>query len=258
MIARRLMPLLLLSLSGTAFAGPTWTIPVGWMGDLTSDGTSLYMTTMVGSRPTSVLQPSNGALIRSFEQRPFVTAAPRGAAFDGEGHLWLTSMSPDVCALDKSGSVLGCIVISDPVPDAPDEFRSGALAFDGTYLYVGDIDTNTVVVTDTAGSFLRYFDSGRRAEAMAFDPSTGDLWILDLFVADQVTEITTDGALVRDCRVPFVRAPSTAALGGLAIMGSKFYVAEPLDPERPEDGTLVHVLQRESLACDPPIHRPSR
>jgi len=252
------LSLLLVSLTGTAFASPTWTVPVGWMGDLTSDGTYLYMTTMDSSRRTVVLDREDGAIVATIEQNPLVTSNPRGAALDGAGHLFLTSMGPDVCELDNTGQSVNCFAAPDPVPVEPDTFRSGAIAFDGTYLYVGDIDSGTILVTDTAGSLVRHFESGRRPEGMAFEPSTGHLWVVDLFEANRMSEITTDGTRVRECEIPYARVPLTAALGGIAIVGSKFYVAEPLDPLLPEAGTLIHVLQRNSLACDPPIHRPLR
>jgi len=241
--------LLVLSLAKTSAAQTTLTLSIGWMGDLTFDGTFLYMTTMDGFRPIYKLDPATGAVVAVVEQNPFVTAAPRGVAFDGSGHLFLTSMSPNVCEVDTSGAVVNCFTVPDPVPNVTEGFRTGTIAFDGTNLYIGDTDAPTILVTDRSGTAIRHFDSGRRPDGMVFDPSTGHLWTVDLFAANKMSEITTDGALVRDCDISY--EPGAFGLGGIAIVGSKFYIAEPLNPLSPGDGTTIHVLERNSLICNP-------
>lgn len=86
---------------------------------------------------------------------------------------------------------------------------------------------------------------------MVFDSSTAYLWVVDLFVVNKMSEITTNGEVVRNCDIPYT--PGPFGLGGLAIVGSKFYISEPLNPASPGDGTTIHVLERNSLICNPPL-----
>lgn len=244
--------LLVFTLARTAAAQTTLTLDRGWMGDLTFDGTFLYMTTMDGFRPIIKLDPATGAIVVIIDQNPFVTLGPRGVAFDGVDHLFLTSMTPSVCELDRSGTVFNCFDVPDPVANDPEEgFRTGAIAFDGTNLYIGDTDAGTILVTDRSGGVIRRFDSGRRPEGMVFDPSTGNLWVVDLFVTDKMAEITTNGELVRECDITY--NPGDFGLGGITIVGSKFYISEPLNPASPGDGTRIHIFERSTLVCNPAL-----
>jgi DNA-binding beta-propeller fold protein YncE len=238
----------------TTLAHPTFNLPIEWMGDIVSVGADMYVTTMAGSRPIYRINPLTGEILEVVEQSPFTVAFPEGVAFDGVDHLFVTDLSPRVCELTTGGSPVQCFTVVDPVPGDTDGFRTGALAFDGTDLYVGNIDASTILVTDRSGVPIRYFDSGMRPTGMVFDATTGHLWVLDIFVADRVSEITTDGTLVRRCSVPY--DPGGYGLGGIALEGSKFYVTEPLNPAEPADGTTLLVIQRNSLKCDPPLHGP--
>jgi DNA-binding beta-propeller fold protein YncE len=234
-------------------AHPTLTLPIGWMGDIVSDGTDIYVTTMAGARPIYRINRLTGEILAVLEESPFVVGNPRGAAFDGVDRLFVTAMSPKVCELTTGGSLVQCFTVDvDPFPNATDGFRTGAIAFDGTNLYVGDVDAGTILVTDRSGVVIRYFDSGMRPDGMVFDATTGHLWVVDIFLSDRLSEITTDGTLVRQCSVPY--EPGIFGLGGIALVGSKFYVAEPLNPAEPADGTTLRAIQRNSLKCDPPFH----
>jgi len=248
---RLVILLLVLALARTAAAQGTFTLPIGWMGDLTFDGTFLYLTTMDGWRPIIKIDPATGLIVAVVDQTPFVTAAPRGVAFDGAGHLFLTSMSPAVCEADINGTVTNCFTVPDPVPNITADFRTGAIAFDGSNLYIGDTDAGTILVTDRFGAVIRHFESGLRPEGMVFDPSIGNLWVLDLFAANKMSEVGTSGELIRECEIPYT--PGLYGLGGIAIKGSQFYISEPFNPASPGDGTTIHVVERSSLICTPAI-----
>jgi len=261
LIARRLVKNLVvriaLAMSCTVPATVTgqsaFTLSVGWMGDLTTDGTFLYMTTMDGFRPIIKIDPTIGAVIATIPQTPGLTANPRGAAFGGADRLFLTSMTPAVYEFETGGTPVSMFTLPDPVPNATEGFRTGAIAFDGTHLYVGDVDSPTIIVTSRSGEVLRHFNSNRRPDGMAFDLTTGNIWVVDIFAANKMSEMSRNGELVRECDIQY--APGAFGLGGIALIGSRFYVAEPLNPADPGDGTRIHVLERHSLVCNPPLVR---
>ena len=81
---------------------------------------------------------------------------------------------------------------------------------------------------------------------MVFDPTTGNIWALNSFNS-KISEITTSGALVRQCETP--RDPKDHGIGAVTLVGSDLYIAES-DPLAP--GTIF-VVNKASLVCDPPL-----
>lgn len=247
---RRLALLLLLGFLKTATAQTTFTLP-GWLGDLTTDGTYLYMSTMSGFRPFFKIDPATGAIVRTISQNPTVANNPRGIALDGTGRLFMTDMAPNVYEFDLNGNALGSFSVPDPIPNNTAGFRTGALAFDGANFYVGDVDATTVLVTDRTGNVSRHFTVGARPEAMVFDRSTNTIWMLDLFVLNKLIEVSITGDTIRRCEVRYI--PGIFGVGGVAILGSKFYIGHPVNPQNPDEGTVVHVLDRATILCDPAL-----
>jgi DNA-binding beta-propeller fold protein YncE len=116
------------------------------------------------------------------------------------------------------------------------------LAFDGTLLYISDLDSGLVQVTDREGRFVRSFQSGLRAAGMCFDPASGNLLVVSMSDST-ISEITPEGVLVRSFRGP--QRASVQGLGGIARFNGKLYVSEVSDPDpfsAPEVAGTVYIL----------------
>ncbi len=219
---------------------------------LAYDGTFLYASELSGFRTIYKLDPTTGAVLGSF-------LAPSPAGFDGNGNpndlvadgagrLFVSDIGNLVYEIDATGTT---IFNSFSLP-----FRGGAIAFDGTNLYIGDFDSSQVRVTDRFGSFIRTFDSGLRPAGMVFDPTTGHLWVISE-IDEKVSEITTNGALVRSCDGP--RNPGVQGLGGVTRVGAQLYIAEVSDPDpftAPDIPGTIFIVDPASLTCNPPIVLP--
>jgi hypothetical protein len=86
---------------------------------------------------------------------------------------------------------------------------------------------------------------------MAFDPTSGNLWVVDQF-GDIVTEMTTGGEMVRTCTGP--RQPGPQGLGSIAVVGSDLYIGQCLDPDAsvpPDIPGTIFVVAPSSLPCNP-------
>lgn len=207
---------------------------------------------MSGFRTIYKLNPTTGAVLGSF-------LAPSPAGFDGNGNpndlvadgtgrLFVSDIGNIVYEIDDTGTT---IFNSFSLP-----FRGGAIAFDGTNLYIGDFDSSLVQVTDRFGNFIRSFDSGLRPAGMVFDPTTGHLWVISEF-DEKVSEITTNGELIRSCDGP--RDPGVQGLGGVTRVGSKLYIAEVSDPDPftlPDIPGTIFIVDPGTLTCNPPITVP--
>lgn len=203
---------------------------------ITYDGTYLYLSNGYAWRDLDKIDPATGAVVGSIP----LGGNPRDVVYDGAGHFYASDMSGFVRKIDTVGA---------HIADFPLPFRGGAIAFDGTSLYVGDIDHSAVVVMDQSGNITRSFDPGLRPEGMVFDPATGNLRVITLFDS-RIFEITTSGQFVRACASPFV--PGAYGLGGITIVGTTFVIAESTVPNDPAQGTTILSLDRNSLVCDPP------
>jgi hypothetical protein len=246
--ARRMALLLPFAFLNTAAAQTSFTVP-GWLGDLTTDGTYLYMSTMSGFRPFFKIDPAAGTVVEAISQKPTAANNPRGIALDAAGRLFMTDMAPKVYEFDTSGNALGSFSVPDPIPNVTPGFRTGALAFDGASFYIGDVDATTILVTDRAGNVSRQFTVAARPEGMAFDRSSNSIWMVDLFTQNKLLEVSINGDIIRRCDVPYV--PGIFGAGGVAVLGSKFYVGHPVNPQTPDGGTVIHALDRATMVCEP-------
>lgn len=216
---------------------------------LAYDGTFLYVSELSGFRTIYKLNPTTGAVLGSF-------LAPSPAGFDGNGNpsdlvadgagrLFVSDIGNIVYEIDDTGTT---IFNSFSLP-----FRGGAIAFDGTNLYIGDFDSSQVRVTDRFGSFIGTFDSGLRPAGMVFDPAIGHLWVISEF-DEKVSEITTNGELIRSCDGP--RDPGVQGLGSVTKVGSELYIAEVSDPDPftlPDIPGTIFIVDPGTLTCNPPI-----
>ena len=223
---------------------------------LAYDGTFLYVSELSGFRTIYKLDPTTGAVLDSF-------LAPSPAGFDGNGNpndlvadgagrLFVSDIgnfgAGIVYEIDDTGTT---IFNSFSLP-----FRGGAIAFDGTNLYIGDFDSSQVRVTDRFGGFIGTFDSGLRPAGMVFDPAIGHLWVISEF-DEKVSEITTNGDLIRSCDGP--RDPGVQGLGGVTKVGSKLYIADVSDPDPftpPDIPGTIFIVDPGTLTCNPPITVP--
>jgi HYR domain/Carboxypeptidase regulatory-like domain len=221
-------------LTFTVAASPqTFTNSILFPTGLTFDGTVLYLSHGEGNREIFKLDPQTGAILGSIP----LGGDPRDLVFDGAGYLFASDLGRFVAKVDTQGTPSG----SFPLP-----FRGGGIAFDGTNFYVGDFDSSSVLVTDRSGAQIRTLNLGLiRPEGMVFDPTTGHLWVITEFDSTMY-EITTQGTTVRTCNSPF--NPGTYGLGGITLVGSKFYIAEPTNGD-PFTGTTIFALDRNSLLC---------
>lgn len=240
---------LIFTLAKQGYAQTTIPAPGFQPSGLAYDGTFLYVSELSGFRTIYKLNPTTGAVLGSF-------LAPSPAGFDGNGNpndlvadgagrLFVSDIGNIVYEIDATGTTK---FNSFSLP-----FRGGAIAFDGTNLYIGDFDSSQVRVTDRFGNFIRTFDSGLRPAGMVFDPATGHLWVISELDM-KVSEITTNGELIRSCDGP--RDPGVQGLGGVTRVGSKLYIAEVSDPApfaSPDIPGTIFIVNPGTLTCNPPI-----
>ena len=244
-----LVALLVLALYGHATAQTSFPAPGFQPSGLAFDGTFLYVSELSGFRTIFKLDPQSGAVMGSFLAPSPAGLDGRGnpndMVFDGADRLFVSDIGGIVYEIDTAGTT---IFNSFSLP-----FRGGAIAFDGTNLYIGDFDSSQVRVTDRFGALIRTFDSGLRPAGMVFDPVTGHLWVISEF-DKKVSEITTNGDLVRSCDGP--RDPGVQGLGGVTLVGSKLYLAEVSDPDPftpPDIPGTIFIVDPRTFSCNPPI-----
>lgn len=224
----------------TALAEPQITLkaPGYQPAGLAYDGRSLFVAENSGFRRIHKLDPVNGT-----SQGSFLAPSPTGLdgkgnpndiVSDGAGRLFVCDIGRRVYEINDAGTK---IFQSFAIP-----FRGGAIAFDGRNLYISDVDTGLVRVTDRAGRFLRNFQSKLRPAGMVFDSASRNLWVISIFDGS-VTEISTTGIFLRSFTGP--RNARIQGLGAITKVGSKLYIAEVSDtnpysaPEVP--GTIFSV-----------------
>jgi hypothetical protein len=218
---------------------------------LAYDGTFLYDAENDLFRTIYKLNPTNGAVQGSF-LAPSVTGLdgkgnPSDMVFDGS-HLFVTDIGGNsgpvgkVFEIDTNGTT---IFNTFGLP-----FRGGAIAFDGTNLFIGDFDSPTVIVTTRSGTQLRSFNNGLRPAGMVFNPA-GRIWVISEFDAN-VSEINpADGKVLRTCVGP--RVPAAQGLGGLTMVGSNLYMSNVQDPNPggpgPHINGIIYIVDPSTLTC---------
>lgn len=233
----------LLFVGASGLGAQTLTNNVQFPTGITYDGTYLYLSHDEGYRHMIRIDPVTGSVLTSIP----LGGSPRDLVYDGAGHFLATDIGP--CpASAPCGSVREIDALGNLMGTFPTPFRAGAIAFDGTHIYVGDTDSRLVMVFDRAGTPVSSFDSGLRPEGMVFDPATGNLRVITLFDG-LLYEITTAGEFVRACESPYV--PGPYGLGGITIVGSKFVIAQARVPNDPAAGTSILFLERGELVCTP-------
>jgi len=223
---------------GSTFLSPT-EAPAG----LAHDGNFLYVSEVIGSRRIYKVDPASGKIVSSFFAP--TGSNPNGLAYDsGVAHLFVTDIGGFGAGKVYEIDTVGTVVNSFPIP-----FRGGSVAFDGSNLYISDLDTRTILVTDRTGNTIRSFDSHLRPAGMAYDSSTGHLWVVDIF-NNKISEITTDGVLIRSFEGP--RKSGIQGIGAVTIRGSKLYIAEVSDPDPFNPPDIPGVIYTIGLETNPP------
>lgn len=204
------------TLCGQAAAQATIPAPGFQPSGLAFDGTFLYVLEDSGVRTIFKLDPQTGACLDSF----VLGNNPDGLAFDGSSRLFVSDILGFVREIDTAGPLTVFNQFSLP-------FRGGAIAFDGTNLYIGDFDSRQILVTDSSGVIIRTFAAPLRPAGMTFDPATGHLWAISEF-NEIISEFTTEGDLIGQCVGP--RDAGSQGIGGMTWVDSKLYIAEASDP----------------------------
>ena len=225
---------------------PSITYPSG----VTNDGNSFYVTTLDGFRPTYLINTAtatiSGTISGGFN--------PRDVVYEPSNGLFMTDVDFFV-ALRRPFD--GVMIDSFPIP-----WRGGGIAFYRDTLYVGNLDSDSVLVIwydrvapkfTTPRPVLRKFVPPVRTEAMVADsvaisPTVNftTLWALSPFLAGWMTEFDTQGNFIRRCQVPY--QPGPFGLGGLSLMRDTFIVAHPTGGD-PTLGTTIHRVARTELVC---------
>ncbi len=244
--------LLLALVAGQAGAQPSIPAPGFQPSGLAFDGVSLFVAELSGFRTIFEVDPTDGSIINSF-LAPSPTGLngngnTNGLAYDGAGHLFVSDIDGVVYEIDTAGTTIFNEFV---LP-----FRGGAIAFDGTNLYIGDFDSGQVRVTDRCGNFVRtlaLFDTFQmsfvRPAGLTFEPVAGHLWSIDIFDTI-IAEFTLNGVGVRSCEGP--HDPGIQGLGGVTWVGSLLYVAEVSDPDPfnpPNIPGTIFLVDPESLSC---------
>ena len=221
----------------------------------------LYVAENSGFRRIFAVDPSTGTVSSSFLAPSLGgmdgSGNPNDMAYDGAGHLFVVDIG--------TGSVGVVFEVDLTSPGGPTivnqfslPFRGGAIAFDGTDLYISDHDSSTIIVTDRTGALIRTLPNlGLRPAGLAFDAATGNLFAIGIF--DQtITQFGTDGSPVATCASS--RAPGVQGLGAITIgervvnsvPESKMYLAAVTDPDPftpPDVAGTIHVSNPASLTC---------
>ena len=166
----------------TVLPAPVGSLPEG----LTTDGTVLYLNSASGFRDIYTLNPSDGAVLGSF---PGYFEQPADLEFDAVNRIFLSNYA---ASLVEEITLSGTLVNSFSVP-----FQPGAIAFDGTNLYIFDSGSSLVRVTDRSGLFVGSMSLDRRPSSAVWDASTGRIITVDEFDRTSVCSTPTDTSWIR-------------------------------------------------------------
>ncbi len=199
---------------------------------------------------------AQGALLASFDVTTFTKKPvyfPIGVTFDGKD-LWYSqpsTSSPGLFLATTSGILLRTLSLVFPT-------ANGALAWDGTNLWVasfggsgGATGEPFVFQVSTAGggtvlkslNLTSIFAADTQCgiiDGLAFDPSTGSLWVSpdvgcnfvfpgNICSLGFAYNIDTNGNLIRKIQFPF-------AVSGVAVANKNLYVAERCTPTSGTEG----------------------
>jgi hypothetical protein len=201
---------------------------------------NLYVSTVTGFRETHIIDPTTNTIVGtqpgSANPRDIVWAWGRGFFHSDEArYVQLNTFSGP---------------IQEPIP-----WRGGGIAHWRDTLYVGDQDTDSILVM-TWSTFpfphliVRKFPTPTRNEGLVADTtdviaSTATLWSIgqtDGFM----TEIDLQGNFIRRCNTPYT--PGPFGLGGITLLRDTFFLAYPIGGD-PFAGTRVTRIARSELVC---------
>jgi hypothetical protein len=202
---------------------------------------SLYISTLIGARETYKIDPTSNTVTAVLptggNPRDIVWALHRG--------LIVSDMGNEVrMGVGGFGSPT-----SIPIP-----WRGGGIAHWRDTLYVGDLDTDSILVIPILLGFpsfiVRKFPTPTRNEGLVIDStdvisSTATLWSISPF-DNWMTEIDLQGNFIRRCSIPYI--PGPFGLGGVTILRDSFFVAHPTGGD-PFAGTTITRIARHELLC---------
>jgi cysteine-rich repeat protein len=210
-----------------AWADSVFSVPSAPTAGLAFDGSTVYLNALDGgTRIIWRLAPGTGAVLGSLPGQ-FETA---DLEYDGSGRLIRTNFVSN--RVEEVDVLSGTPLASFPVP-----FRPGAIAFDGVLLYVFDLDTPLVLVTDRGGTVVTSFVADHRAASAVWDGSGGRLITVDLF-GPAVRLVSPGGTTLAVYAGPHLS--TTTGLSGVTIVGTSLYIVGATTPGGL--GDLVHVL----------------
>ena len=210
---------------------PTIPFPSG----IATDGRLLYISTMAAYRSTYVIELSTWNLVTLTN----VGGNPKDVVYRG-GNLDYSDVSSEVVERTDLGVQLSTTALP---------WRGGGIATWHDSLYVGNLDADSVLVLDPAGSLIRRFGlpMNVRPEGLVMDTTSNTLWVLTPFDS-YLYEVDLVGNLIRKCDTPF--DPSPYGLGGVTILRDTFYIAEALGGD-PFAGATILRIARSELVCSP-------
>ncbi len=210
---------------------------------LAFDEKFVYATELSGTRTIFVLDPDTGEIVRTFKAP---ASGPSDIVADGLGSLFISDLGkPGDGMLYEVDATDYRTLNAFPLP-----FRGGALAYDGTHVYVGDLDTDQVLVMDREGEQVRAFHTGLRPAGMVYDWDLKLLWVISE-LDEKISQVTLDGQVLRTCAGP--REPGSQGLGAITMIGPDLYIAEAVDPERREVTGTIYAVDPSALECNPPL-----
>jgi hypothetical protein len=220
---------------------PTIQFPSG----IANDGfNTFYISTLSGTRPTYLItSPSytiSGTQPGSANPRDVVWAWGRGLFYSDIGrYVELTQFTTPV--------------------QEPIFWRGGGIAHWRDSLYVGDVDTDSILVMPwpvfpgAPHPIIRKFPTPTRNEGLVADttaaiPSIATLWSIGM-TDGWMTEIDLQGNFIRRCNTPYT--PGPFGLGGITLLRDTFFLAYPIGGD-PFAGTRLTAIAKDELVCAVP------
>lgn len=226
------------------------TYPSGIAFDGASYASPLYVSTLDGFRPTYKIDPTTNTIVGTVPG----DFNPRDVTWMWPQFLVLSDMDSFV----SIRSVSGVVVDSLPIP-----WRGGGIARWRDSLYVGDLDTDSILViwypfvngSNVPDPVIRKFATPMRPEGLVIDsttnvPSVATLWSITPFDSF-LYEIDLLGNLIRKCNTPYI--PGPFGLGGVAIVRDTFYIVHPQNGDPTLGTTIVRVAKTELVCVTPPV-----
>ena len=221
--------------------------PITWPSGITNDGFELFVTTLDGFRPWYQIDPSIPAIVATI---------PGG--FNPRDVVWMWGRGFAMAAMDSFVAVRrldGVMIDSIPIP-----WRGGGIAFWRDSLYVGNIDSDSILVlwypllSSPPHPVIRKFASPVRPEGLVADStpvvsSTSTLWAITPFDS-MLYQMDLQGNLLRKCYTGYRPGPN--GLGGVSLLRDTFYIAHPQGGD-PNLGTTILRTAKSELVCANPV-----